>query len=79
MVTAPEGTTFEYMDSFMDQLVSFIADTVDEREAVISLTSPGFGGSGSVNSGFVNLILKIPMKEMLYPAADCRQISAVTK
>jgi multidrug efflux pump len=60
IVTAPEGTTFEYMDSFMDQLVSFIADTVDEREAVISLTSPGFGGSGSVNSGFVNLILKNP-------------------
>jgi multidrug efflux pump len=60
MVTAPEGTTFDYMDTFMDQLVSFIADTVDEREAVISLTSPGFGGSGSVNSGFVNLILKAP-------------------
>jgi multidrug efflux pump len=46
------------MDTFMNQLVSFIADTVDDREAIISLTSPGFGGSGSVNSGFVNLILK---------------------
>jgi multidrug efflux pump len=57
-VTAPEGTSFDHMDTFMNQLVSFIADTVDDREAIISLTSPGFGGSGSVNSGFVNLILK---------------------
>ncbi len=56
-VTAPEGTSFDYMDSFMSRLVEFIADTVNEREAVISLTSPGFGGSGSVNSGFVNIIL----------------------
>ena len=57
-VTAPEGTSFEYMNSIIDQLVTVVQDSVPEREALISLTSPGF--SGATNSGFVNLILKKP-------------------
>ncbi len=59
-VTAPEGATFNYMERFMDQLVQLIADSLDEKDAVISVTSPGFGAASSVNSGFVNLILKYP-------------------
>lgn len=57
-VTAPEGTSFEYMNSMIDQLVNVVQDSVPESEAIISLTSPGF--SGETNSGFVNLILKKP-------------------
>ena len=30
------------------------------KEAIIAVTSPGFGASSSVNSGFINLILKQP-------------------
>jgi multidrug efflux pump len=60
IATAPEGASFDYMDSFMSNLVSIVMDSVSEREAVISITSPGFGSSSSVNSGFVNLILKNP-------------------
>ncbi|MDO8549632.1 MAG: efflux RND transporter permease subunit [Ignavibacteria bacterium] len=57
-VTAPEGTSFEYMNSMMDQLVNVVQDSVSEREAIISLTSPG--SAGATNSGFINLILKKP-------------------
>lgn len=56
--TAPEGASFEYMDRFIDNLIEFIADTIPESEAIISVTSPGFGASSSINSGFVNIILK---------------------
>ena len=59
-VTGQEGVTFEYLDRFMDELVEVINDKVPEREGIISVTSPGFGASSSVNSGFVNLILKQP-------------------
>ncbi len=59
-VTGQEGVTFEYLDRFMDELVEVISDKVPEREGIISVTSPGFGASSSVNSGFVNLILKQP-------------------
>ncbi len=58
--TAPEGASFEYMDRFMDHLIQTIKDSIPERDAVISVTSPGFGASGSVNSGFAYLILKDP-------------------
>lgn len=57
---APEGASFEYMDHYMDRLINTIQDTVPEAEAVISVTSPGFGASSSVNSGFAFAILNDP-------------------
>ncbi len=60
IATAPEGASFDYMDRFMDKLVTTLKDTVPEREAIISVTSPSFGASSSVNSGFAFLILKDP-------------------
>lgn len=58
--TAPEGATFEYMDSYMSRMVDMIKETLPEAQAVMSVTSPGFAASGSVNSGFVRLFLKDP-------------------
>ncbi|NBC16774.1 MAG: MMPL family transporter, partial [Bacteroidetes bacterium] len=55
--TAPEGATYEYMDAYMDQLIATTQDEVPELNAMISVTSPGFGASSSVNSGFAFLIL----------------------
>ncbi len=58
-VSAPEGTSYEYMDKFMDKVSDFVMDSVPEGKVVISLTAPGFGG-GAVNSGFVRSILVEP-------------------
>jgi multidrug efflux pump len=58
--TAPEGTTFDYMDKFMDKLISLIKKDVPENDGIISVTSPGFGASGSTNSGFIYLLLTQP-------------------
>jgi multidrug efflux pump len=58
--TAPEGASFEYMDNFMDQLVKTLKDSIPERDAIISVTSPGFGASSSVNSGFAFIVLTNP-------------------
>lgn len=55
--SAPEGATFEYMDHFMDKLYEMVNESVPESDAIISVTSPGFGASSSVNSGFMRLIL----------------------
>jgi multidrug efflux pump len=54
---APEGATFEYMDSYIRELTAFIQKEVPEHKGLVSVTAPGFGGSG-VNSGFVRVILK---------------------
>ncbi len=59
-VSGPEGVTFEYMDYHVDRMVAGIQEQVPEHEAVINVTSPGFGAASSVNSAFMNLILTNP-------------------
>jgi multidrug efflux pump len=56
---AQEGATFEYMDRYVKELTQFISDEVPERNGMVSVTAPGFGGNG-VNSGFVRVILNDP-------------------
>lgn len=58
-VTAPEGSSFEYMDSYMDSLSKFMLDSIPEMDRMTSMTSPGWGG-GSVNSGFITVMLVDP-------------------
>ncbi|MFN1834539.1 efflux RND transporter permease subunit [Balneola sp. MJW-20] len=57
---APEGASYEYMDNYMDKLVNLIEENVPEAKSVVSVTSPGFGASSSVNSGFAFAILEDP-------------------
>lgn len=57
--TAPEGTSFEVMDQYVLDVLQ-ILDTLSEKKAYISVTSPGFGSSTAVNSSFVFLSLTDP-------------------
>ncbi|HMI78780.1 MAG TPA: efflux RND transporter permease subunit, partial [Ferruginibacter sp.] len=59
-VSAPEGTAYDYMDRYIDKLSKFVTDSVPEQELVLTVTAPGFSGSGSVNSGFVRVTLVPP-------------------
>ncbi len=58
-VTAPEGTSYEYMDSYIDSLDQMIIDSIPEKTKIISLTAPGFS-SGATNSGFIRVMLTDP-------------------
>lgn len=57
--TAPEGTSYDVMDNYMLQVLS-VLDTLPEKRAYISVTSPGFGSTSAANSGFVFFSLKDP-------------------
>jgi multidrug efflux pump len=57
--TAPEGTSFEKMNNYLTNLIQ-ITDTLPEKSAIIAVTSPGFGGSITTNSGFVRVALVDP-------------------
>lgn len=59
-LTAPEGTAFDYMDTYVKEVVEFVMDTVPEYRTALSVTAPGFTGSGSVNTGFVRVTLVDP-------------------
>lgn len=60
--TAPEGIAYDYMDSYMTDITAQLLADVPESEAMVSITSPGFGSAGSVNSGFVRIRLVDPDK-----------------
>ncbi len=61
-LTAPEGTSYDAMDHYVDAVVALVMDSVGEKErrVVLSVTAPSFSGSGAVNSGFVNTRLSEP-------------------
>jgi multidrug efflux pump len=62
VITAPEGATYEYTDRFVNKLAGFIQDSVPEKRIMISMTSPGFMGTGSANTGMIRLMLTDPLE-----------------
>jgi len=59
-VTMPEGSSFDYTDKYIDKLTTFIMDSVPGIESVLTVTAPGFSGTGSVNTGFLRTTLVDP-------------------
>ncbi len=59
-ITAPEGSSFEYTDDYMMQVNQLIQDSIPEMANSLSVTSPGFSGSGAANTGFFRIRLKDP-------------------
>jgi len=58
--TAPEGTSFDYMDNYMSTISRFITDSIPEKQVTLTITAPGFSGAGSANSGYVRVKLTEP-------------------
>ena len=59
MVTAPEGTAYDFMDKYIDRLSNFMLDSIPEKQTVLSITAPGFV-NGATNSGMVRVTLADP-------------------
>ncbi|MDQ2999995.1 MAG: efflux RND transporter permease subunit [Fibrobacterota bacterium] len=58
--TAQEGSTFEYMDAYMDRMIKLVGSEVPESDVLLSVTAPGFSASAGVNSGFIRMYLVDP-------------------
>lgn len=55
-VTAPEGTSYYQMGKYMDEILNLVETSVPEAEAIFSITSPTWRGTGS-NTGFMRIRL----------------------
>jgi multidrug efflux pump len=60
IMSGAEGVSYEYMDQYIMDVAKMLQDSVPEREGVLTVTSPGFTGSGGANTGFARLTLKDP-------------------
>ncbi len=74
-VTAPEGTSFDAMDAYVNKLSKLMMDSIPEAQVVLSVTSPGFTGSGSVNTGFVRVMLPPPAERDRSQGAVVRMVN----
>jgi multidrug efflux pump len=59
-LSAVEGTSFDYMDQYVQRVVEFVKDSIPEYQTALSVTAPGFSGGGAVNTGFVRVTLSDP-------------------
>jgi len=59
-VKAPEGTSFDFMDNYVDNITSFVMDSVPEGRIIYSLTGGSNQGGGGVNSGTIRVFLTDP-------------------
>ncbi len=57
LMTAPEGSSYEYTDNFVEEFTQFVLDSVPEKRVLLTVTAPNFSGSGAVNTAFVRLAL----------------------
>ncbi|MEM1271020.1 MAG: efflux RND transporter permease subunit [Bacteroidota bacterium] len=57
--TGPEGATFDYMEDYVNRFIDLIEEDAEEVDALITVTSPGFGGL-STNSAFARITLAPP-------------------
>jgi multidrug efflux pump len=57
IATAPEGSSYEFTDKYMDKLSEYVEDSVPEKRMTLVITAPGFTGSGAVNTGFFRIVL----------------------
>jgi multidrug efflux pump len=58
-LSAPEGTAYDYMDNYVDEVTKLVMDSVPEYKTALSITAPGFA-SAAVNSGMVRATLVDP-------------------
>ncbi|MBU2377456.1 MAG: efflux RND transporter permease subunit, partial [Bacteroidetes bacterium] len=59
-ITAPEGSSFAYTDAFVSKVGELVRDSIPEKSADLSVTAPGFSGSGAANTAFFRVKLKEP-------------------
>ncbi len=57
--TAAEGTAFDYMDRFTQELGQYLYDSIPEREFVFASTNNSFS-NGSVNNAFGRVVISDP-------------------
>jgi multidrug efflux pump len=78
-VTAPEGASFEYTDKFMQKISALATDSVPEKRVFLTVTAPGFSGSGAVNTGYVRLRLSEPRERKRSQQDIANYFTKVTK
>jgi multidrug efflux pump len=78
-LTAPEGASYDYTDNFVMELSKMIEDSIPEKKINLTVTSPGFSGSGAANTGFLRIRLSEPEERKRSQAQISEKLTKITK
>ena len=79
IVTAPEGASYDYTDNFILKLSKVIEDSIPEKRINLTVTSPGFAGSGAANTGFARIRLSEPSERQLSQNDIAEKLTKITR
>jgi len=75
-VLAPEGSSFEFTEKYMDELSQYVADSIPEAIRNFSLIAPSFTVIGAANKGLALIYLSEPAKRERSQNKIFQQVSA---
>ncbi len=78
-ITAPEGASYEYTDNFIRNLAEMVEDSVQDKRLNLTVTAPGFAGSGAANTGFARLRLTDPDQRKISQSELTDKLTKITK
>jgi multidrug efflux pump len=58
--TGPEGSSYDYMDNYVQKAGKMLGDSIPGIKGIMTMTAPGFTGSGASNTGFARVALEYP-------------------
>ncbi len=59
-MTTPEGSSYEFMDAYVQRAAQMMMDSIPENVGVMTYTAPGFSGTGGANTAFSRVTLVDP-------------------
>ncbi len=72
-MSAPEGSSYEFMDNYVMRVLEMIDEKVPEHNGILSVTAPGFTGTGGANSAFARVSL-MPSTERERTQSELNQL-----
>lgn len=78
-VTTPEGASFAYTDRFINKINQLILDSVPEKKIAITVSAPGFAGTGATNTGFARIGLVNPEQRQRSQKEIAESLTKMTK
>jgi multidrug efflux pump len=78
-VTTPEGASFAYTDRFINKINQVILDSVPEKKIAITVSAPGFAGTGATNTGFARIGLVNPEQRTRSQKEIAENLTKITK
>jgi multidrug efflux pump len=77
--TGPEGSSYDYMDNYVQKAGKMLQDSIPGVKGVMTMTAPGFTGSGASNTGFARVALEYPDKRKVTQADLAEKANGLLK